>query len=338
MDARRLRLAPAEQAAAEEQVRRRRVSDLRAGGGDLGAIGVVEPDAVREDAPRVQQADRGVDVEVAARFREQLVHPAHLGTVLGDVGLQVERGVGAAQPTGEGELLARARRREAHRHRVGEAAAAVPARDQVLHLALGGGDVVDQVGRGVAVHQHLAGDDTHAARLGGGEERIDRGGVHGREDDRRGRAVGEQRVEEVRRCRVGVRDVGVARLGRKGVRRQPVEQLGPVAGDDVDLRTVDVGVDEAWQDQAAGMVVALPVFAGRLGLHGDDPPRLGEQPVAGAKAHRRRVDVAPRRVGAEIEQVAVDGDARRGVGAARRGGRGKAGWHANHVYTIAIVR
>ena len=75
--------------------------------------------------------------------------------------------------------------------------------------------------------------------------------------------------------------------------------------------------------------------AGRVGLHGDDAAGFGEQPVIGAKAHRRRIDVAPRRVGAEIEQVAADGDACRGVGAARHGSRGKAGWHANRVYTIA---
>ena len=48
----------------------------------------------------------------------------------------------------------------------------------------------------------------------------------------------------------------VARLGGEGVRRQPVEQLAAVAGDDVDLRAVHVGVDEARQDQAAAVVVA----------------------------------------------------------------------------------
>ncbi len=189
------------------------------------------------------------------------------------------------------------------------------------------------VGR-VAVHQHLAGDDAHAARLGGGEQRVDRRRVHGREDHRRGRAVGEQRIEEQRRGRLGVRRVGVARLGREGVRRQPVEQLGAVARDHVELRAVHVGVDEAGQDQPAAVVVALPVFAGRLGLDGDDAAAFDQQPVVGAEAHRRRIDVAPGRRGAEIEQVAVDGDARRGVGAERHGSRGKAGWHANRVYTI----
>jgi xanthine dehydrogenase small subunit len=140
------------------------------------------------------------------------------------------------------------------------------------------------------------------------------------------------------RCRgLGVCGIGVARLGREGVRRQPVEQLAAVAGDDVDLRAVHVGVDEAGQDEPAAVIVALPALPGRLGLHGDDPAAFGEQPVIGAKAHRRRIDVAPGRVGAEIEQVAADGEAHRGVGTARHGSRGKAGWHANRVYTIGAT-
>ena len=76
--------------------------------------------------------------------------------------------------------------------------------------------------------------------------------------------VRQQRVEEVRGCRFGVRAVGVARLGGKGVRRQPVEQLAAVAGDDVDLRAVHVAVDEARHDRVPAPIDDLGVRAGHL--------------------------------------------------------------------------
>jgi xanthine dehydrogenase small subunit len=189
------------------------------------------------------------------------------------MGLQVQRRVGAAQAPGERELLARARRREADRHRIREARAAVPARDQRLHLALGGRDVVDEVGGRVAVHQHLAGDDAHAARLGGGEDRVDRGGVDGRKDDRR---VVPCASSASRKCAAAASAWATSawpRLGGKGVRRQPVEQFGAEARDDVDLRAVHVGVDEAGQDEATGVVVARPALSRRVGLDGDDAGR-----------------------------------------------------------------
>ena len=143
-------------------------------------------------------------------------------------------------------------------------------------------------------------------------------GVDGREDDRRRSCRGASSAS--RKCAAAASacaGVGVARLGREGVRRQPVEQLAAVAGDDVDLRAVHVGVDEARQDEAAARGRdAASLRPGGSALHGDDAAALGEQPVVGAKAHRRRIDLAPGRLGAEIEQVAADGDARRGVGAA----------------------
>ena len=68
---------------------------------------------------------------------------------------------------------------------------------------------------------------------------------------------------------------------------------------------------------------------GACALHADDAAVLDEQPVVGAKAHRRRVDLAPRRRGGEIEQVAAHGDARRGVGGLRAWrSRSSEAWHA----------
>jgi hypothetical protein len=141
--------------------------------------------------------------------------------------------------------------------------------------------------------------------------------VDGREDHRRRRSVPDEGVEE-QRCRgLRVRRLVVAGLGGIGVRRQPVEQLGSVARHDVDLRAVHVRVDEAGQDEAAGVVVPLEFRTRRLGLHRDDALAFDEQPVAGPPAQRRRVDVAPARRAGEVEQVAAQGEAARG-GHARR--------------------
>ena len=129
----------------------------------------------------------------------------------------------------------------------------------------------------------------------------------------------EQGIEKERRRGLGMAGVGMARLGGKGVRRQPVEQLAAVAGDDVELRAVHVRVDEAGHDEAARVLVALPAVAGRLGLDAGDAAALDQQPMAGAEAHRRGFGVAPGRLGAEVEQVAVHGEARRHAHAARLG-------------------
>jgi hypothetical protein len=133
----------------------------------------------------------------------------------------------------------------------------VPALDEVDAVAFGlrHAVVAQAVGR-VAVHQHLAGDERMpraAPRLNSASaEHL----VHGGEDHRRGGAVGQQRVEEERGA--GRATAGSAgALGREGVAVQPVQQLGAVAGDDVELRAVHMGVDEARQQQPAALVVAL---------------------------------------------------------------------------------
>ena len=53
-----------------------RMRDLRAGVAQRRAVGVVEPDAVREHARAMQQAGARVDVEVAARLRETARAPS----------------------------------------------------------------------------------------------------------------------------------------------------------------------------------------------------------------------------------------------------------------------
>ena len=136
--------------------------------------------------------------------------------------------------------------------------------------------------------------------------------MRGRKDDRRGGAVRQQRLDEQLRADPRALRIGEALLGRKGVRLEPVEQLFAVARDHVELRHVDVGVDEAGQDQPAGVVVALVARVGRIGLRADDPAGVDQQPVVGAEAHGGRLDLAPRRLGGEVEQVATQCEFRGG--------------------------
>ena len=178
---------------------------------------------MREHGFRVQQPGLRVDVEVAARLWKQLAHPAHFVDVLGDVRLHVEAGVSAAQFAGHGQLRGRAGGRETHGHRIGIAALAMPARDEVDAIALGLRHVVTQAIGRVAVHQALAADDAHATRLRSVKERVNRGLVHGGEDHGGRRAVGQQGIEKARRSSVCNRRVGPGALGGKGVARQPVE-------------------------------------------------------------------------------------------------------------------
>ena len=121
----------------------------------------------------------------------------------------------------------------------------------------------------------------------------------------------QQRVEEAPGRGLGMRRLAVQRFGRVGVRLEPVEQLGAVAGDHVELRAVHMGVDEAGQHQPAAMVDALPVVAGRLGLEAGDAVALDQQPMRRAEPNGGRVRLTPGGRRGEIEQVAEDGDAGR---------------------------
>ena len=286
--------------------------DLRAGVGQQRAVGVVEPDAVRQHRALVQQPGAVVDIEVAARLGEQLGHPGDLGAVLGHMRLHVEAGHLGHQPAGHRQLPGRAGRREAHRHRIGQPAALVPAADQVAAVALGARHVVAQAVGRVAVHQHLAGDQAHAAAVRAGQQRLGRADMHRREHHRAGAAVRQQRVEEQLGPGGGHRRIGVAHLGREGVGLQPVEQLGAVAGDDVELRAVHMGVDEAGHQQPAALVLDRPDRGvrreGRGRLDTGDAPGLDQQPVVGPPAHARheaggRVGRSPAGIGVEVEQV-----------------------------------
>ena len=67
--------------------------------------------------------------------------------------------------------------------------------------------------------------------------------------------MAQQRIQEQAGDRAPMLRIGEGALRREGVVVEPVQQLPAVGGDDVDLRVMHVGVDEARQDQLAAVVV-----------------------------------------------------------------------------------
>ncbi|SEF66113.1 hypothetical protein SAMN05216242_103187 [Thauera chlorobenzoica] len=148
--------------------------------------------------------------------------------------------------------------------------------------------------------------------------------MHGGEGECGGGAVLQQLVAEKSGDFGGVRRVGEAGFGGEGVFFQPGEQLLAVAGDDVGLGVVDVGVDEAGQDQLAAVVGEQR--AGRqLGQHCGGGAELGDVAVADDEnavdeVFERAVPVR-RRVGEEMNELAAHGAQRMRGSGHRRGGR-----------------
>ena len=225
------------------------------------------------------------------------------------------------------ELRGRRRRCEARRDRVAQAPATVPAPDQRLRLVVAASRAVAQVLRRMAVHQHLARHRTHAAPRGFGEECLHRSRVHGAEHRGRGRAGGERQVEEPARDRTRVPRLRERALGREGVARQPVEQLGAVARDHRELRVVHVAVDEARREHRAARQALDRRAFGQAPEHlprrtgvGDLPVRDHDHAVGLVTACRS--DAVDERVAAAGEERPAQCERRRVAGAVgHRGGR-----------------
>ena len=144
--------------------------------------------------------------------------------------------------------------REARRDRVLDSRLAVPASDQRLRLVIAAlRRIAQPVGR-VAVHHHLAGDHPHAARLGGGEKRVDASRMDGGEGAGCRRPMREKQIEEHLRHARRMSAVGEAGFSRELVAVQPVEQLVAPARDDLDLGKMDMRIDEARYDEMRTMI------------------------------------------------------------------------------------
>ena len=187
--------------------------------------------AMRQHGAPADQPMMIVDVEIVLPLGKQLGRPFDLAAVLRDVGLHQHVRMLAPQRARRIELRRRAGAGKARRDGIEGAPAAVPARDQRLGVVVALLRGVAQLVRRVAVHQHLAGDDPHAAALGLGEQRIDRLRIDRAEHQRRGRAVAQELVAEHLRHRGRVRRILERHLGRKSVAVEPVEQLLAVGGD-----------------------------------------------------------------------------------------------------------
>ncbi len=196
-----------------------------------------------------------IDVEIVARIGEQLFHIGDLGVVLAEMGLHI--GVGKfARERARGLQLGFARRdREPRRNRVVEASAPTPALQKRLALVVAALRSIGKRGGGVAVHHHLARDHASAAALGFAEKGVHRFWPH-RAIDRRCRcALTNEFVEKETRDDVGMLRVRELLLFHKRVFLQPVEQLRAVGADHARLRIVNMRVDEAGQNQLAGVIV-----------------------------------------------------------------------------------
>ena len=112
------------------------------------------------------------------------------------------------------------------------------------------------------------------------EQGVDRAGVDGGEDERAGGAVAEQLVEEEGGDRVGMGAVGEGLLGREDMAFEPLHELLAVRGDALDLRIMDMGVDEAGDDQAVERLdLGLGERLGELGMRaaGEDEAVLDHE-------------------------------------------------------------
>ena len=275
-------LFQAEETRAQQQVgrgaeHRRRARGLHAVERIFGGV-----DAVREDRAWRHQAMAGVDVEVVARAGEEFADAGDLVEVLAHVSVDQDVGMGGGDLAGHGQLGVGGGDGEARRDRIAQPSAAAPGADQAFRVGAAGLDGVGEAFGRVAVHQHLAGDQAHVARQGRFEKRVHRGLVDGSEDQGAGGPVAQQLVAEEGRGLVGVGAVGEGLFGGEGVAVQPVEQLRAPGGDDVGLRIVDVGVDEAGCDQLAGKGFDGGVFGesrGEVGIgaEGRDVAVLDDQ-------------------------------------------------------------
>ncbi len=220
-----------------------------------GTLAVGQVDGVAVDGTFAEEALGFVGVEVVAGLGEQVLHPGNLVGLFGEVGLHQAVGVFAPEGAEGLKLFGGGCRRETRGDDVGKAVPTVPLFQKRLAVVVGGSGRIAEAFGGIAVHAGLAGEKTHPAGLGGGEDGVHAGGMDRRVGGDGGGAAGENEVE------VAVRDLGrvggitEAHFLGEGVAVQPVDQPLAPGGDDGGLGVVDMGVDEAGGDEFCAVVV-----------------------------------------------------------------------------------
>ena len=179
----------------------------------------------------------------------------------------------------------------------------MPALEQCLALVVGALRGVGQALGRVAVHAGLAGQRPDAARLGLGEEGIDAFGMARAVARHGGGAVREREVEVACRDSPRVDGVAEAHLLGEGIAVQPVDQPLAPTRDDCGLRIVDMGIDEAGQDQRVAMVDDPCAGVGRAEPVG----RTHVADHAVSDQNRTRPVMTGGRLGRAFERVALEG-------------------------------
>ena len=164
---------------------------------------------MRENRSLAQQAIVFVNIEITASRWKELCNLIDFRGVFGEVRVHPDIGVLAGQLAGGCQLCRAGSQREAWRDGVTQATIVVPALDQLLAVAVPGDGIVTQPGRTVAVHQDLAGDESHVMRQRRFENRVRGMCMHGAEHQGRRRAVQQQLVDKSPRNLVELREMHV---------------------------------------------------------------------------------------------------------------------------------
>ena len=250
-----------------------------------GEFRLVEMNAMPEQRARPEQAVAVVDVGVARGLRIKPARGRDLLVILGQMGLQVAVGMLAQQCAGRLELCLGRGQGEARCDRVVLPAPPVPVADQRLGLVVAPLGSVEQPCRRAAVHHHLAGDHPRVAAVAFGEERLGGFGSDGAIDDRRGRAVAEQLVEEEPGHPPGMGGIGELLLLDEGILLQPFQELLAVGADHLRLRENGCGCRSGRAGRAdpdSERPACLPAGAG------EDPPPRPPRRWSRLRSRRRR--------------------------------------------------
>src|SRR6202521_1262455 len=118
------------ESAAQKQIRIRAVCDARLAAADEIELLRGQMNAMRENRPLIEKTVAIVDIGVLG-FMKQLVHPANLRRVLGNVGMHIGITELALQIAGAGEEFGRRRRREPWCDRIPQKTALMPLLQQL---------------------------------------------------------------------------------------------------------------------------------------------------------------------------------------------------------------
>ncbi len=243
------RPAQAEQAAPQEQVRKRAEGYSGARGRKAAEFVVRQPDPMAGNELRPQESVLGVDVGVVVAIGEVNARSAQFRRVLRDVGVDPAVLVRLLQTMATLHHRARATHRKTRRDGVQIAAFTVIAIDQFLRFLFEVFGRDADLRRSETVDAGKAGDHAQVAPGGLVEEFLSRDRAAGRERQTGGGTAGEESVEEIFGGGAGVVTIAVLQLFGENPGGEPIEELSAISAEDAHLRKVDMSIDESGQDE-----------------------------------------------------------------------------------------